>query len=267
MEDAYREWAGRLGGVTVWRRGAAGGTYRVLPDGCMDLIWHDGALLIAGPDTVAHVAADRRGHPYAGLRFATGTGPRLLGIPARELRDQRVPLDAVWAGSAARLLAERIAAEPAAGLDAWAADRARTLEPADPLAAVVAAALAAGRPVGEVATATGLGERQLRRRCETAFGYGPKTLARVLRLQRALALARAGAPFARVAADAGYADQPHLAREVRALAGLPLSELLASQDAGAPDAVSAAVPDAVSAGVPDAANRSTPLPSGSWTTA
>ena len=85
----------------------------------------------------------------------------------------------------------------------------------------------AARPAGAVAAETGLGERQLRRRCEAAFGYGPKTLARVLRLQRALALARAGTPFAAVAADAGYADQPHLSREVRALTGLPLGELLA----------------------------------------
>jgi AraC-like DNA-binding protein len=33
-------------------------------------------------------------------------------------------------------------------------------------------------------------------------------------------------PFAEVAATAGYADQAHLAREVRALAGRPLSRLL-----------------------------------------
>ncbi|CAG6399478.1 hypothetical protein SCOCK_910011 [Actinacidiphila cocklensis] len=48
----------------------------------------------------------------------------------------------------------------------------------------------------------------------------------MLRLQRALAMARTGTPFARVAADAGYADQPHLSREVRSLAGIPLRELL-----------------------------------------
>jgi AraC-like DNA-binding protein len=80
--------------------------------------------------------------------------------------------------------------------------------------------------VAAAAARSGLGERQLRRRCEAAFGYGPKTLARVLRLQRALELARRGVPFASVAAEAGYADQPHLAREVRALTGLPLGELV-----------------------------------------
>jgi transcriptional regulator GlxA family with amidase domain len=90
----------------------------------------------------------------------------------------------------------------------------------------VAERLARGRTVAQVADAVGLGERQLRRRCLHAFGYGPKTLARVLRFTRALDLARGGTAFAEVAAVAGYADQAHLAREVRALAGTPLGELL-----------------------------------------
>jgi AraC-like DNA-binding protein len=51
-------------------------------------------------------------------------------------------------------------------------------------------------------------------------------LARVLRLQRALVLARGGSPFAEVSAAAGYADQAHLAREVKALAGVPLGALM-----------------------------------------
>jgi len=45
-------------------------------------------------------------------------------------------------------------------------------------------------------------------------------------MQRAVALARTGESFAAVSAEAGYADQAHLAREVRALAGVPLTALL-----------------------------------------
>ncbi|OMI40139.1 AraC family transcription regulator [Streptomyces sparsogenes DSM 40356] len=67
----------------------------------------------------------------------------------------------------------------------------------------------------------------MHRRSLAAFGYGPKTLARVLRLNRALDAARAGTAFAEVAALAGYADQAHLAREVKALTGVPLGRLLA----------------------------------------
>ncbi|GGM29030.1 hypothetical protein GCM10012279_54650 [Micromonospora yangpuensis] len=76
------------------------------------------------------------------------------------------------------------------------------------------------------AAEVGLGPRLLRRRCQAWFGYGPKTLARILRMRRALALARCGTPLAEVAARSGYADQAHLTRDVRDLAGLPPQALL-----------------------------------------
>jgi AraC-like DNA-binding protein len=66
----------------------------------------------------------------------------------------------------------------------------------------------------------GLSERTLRRRFDAAFGYGPKTLDRILRFQRFLKLVR-GFPMAtaaNLAAEAGYADQAYLVRESRRLA-------------------------------------------------
>ncbi|MBW1598415.1 AraC family transcriptional regulator [Streptomyces sp. JJ38] len=231
----YRERPSTLGGGAVlWTRTAApvAGPALVLPDGCMDLIWREGdgaaGFLVAGPDTRAQRDAGRPGTAWTGLRFAPGTGPAVLGVPARELRDQRVPLDALWPGARVRRLAERVAeaADRGAALEELAA-RTRTpgrlgreLHPA------VARALAAGRSVADVAREAGLSERQLHRRSLDAFGYGPKTLARILRFQRALERARAGRPPAEVAAVTGYADQAHLAREVRALAGVPLGTLL-----------------------------------------
>jgi AraC-like DNA-binding protein len=102
-------------------------------------------------------------------------------------------------------------------------------EPPDPTASAVAhrLELAAGPGVvAQLAADVGLSERQLQRRCHIAFGYGPKTLQQVLRFQRALRLARAGGRLADVAAEVGYADQAHLARETRRLAGVPLTDLL-----------------------------------------
>ena len=46
-----------------------------------------------------------------------------------------------------------------------------------------------GARVAELGSALGVSERQLRRRFADAVGYGPKTLARVLRFQRFLASA------------------------------------------------------------------------------
>ncbi len=225
----YRERASRLPGAVVWTSVPSGnGQGRVLPDGCMDLLWHDGRLLVAGPDTRAHLTG---GPPstWAGIRFHPGTAPALLGVPAHELRDRRVDLAELWPAAAVRRVTARVDAadDPAHGLEDVALRRAAETAPPDPLLGRLVTALGAGRPVAATADELGVGARQLHRRSLAAFGYGPKTLARILRMRRALALARAGVPLAETAARAGYADQPHLARDVRSLAGVPLGELLA----------------------------------------
>lgn len=223
----YEEWASRLEGAVVWTRTVdprAGAAYPVLPDGCMDLLWADGRLLVAGPDTRAHIPQSDLGKRFAGVRFAPGTAPALLGVPAYELRDRRVDLCDVWGGAEARRVTEQIdtAADPVAELEAVALRRAAGAAPPDPQLSTVVRHLEAGGTVAGAADAVGLGARQLHRRSLDAFGYGPKTLARVLRLQRALTLVREGVPYAEAALAAGCADQAHLAREMRDLAGITL---------------------------------------------
>ncbi|MFR0356337.1 helix-turn-helix domain-containing protein [Streptomyces sediminimaris] len=224
----YEERPSRLSGAVVWRNTpAVAGVGRVLPDGCMDLLWHEGRLLVAGPDTRAHVTEGAPG-VWSGVRFAPGTAPALLGVPAHELRDRRVALADLWPAAEVRRLTAgvRAAAVPESGLEELALRLAAGAGPPDPLLRHLVTALGAGRPVAATAGELGLGARQVHRRCLAAFGYGPKTLARVLRLQRALGLARRGVPFAETAARAGFADQAHLSRDVKELAGLPLRELL-----------------------------------------
>ncbi|GGV30452.1 AraC family transcriptional regulator [Streptomyces griseoflavus] len=225
----YTERASRLPGAVVWTSSPSGdGLDRVLPDGCMDLLWHEGRLLVAGPDTRAHLTGGVSGL-WAGIRFPPGTAPALLGVPAHELRDRRVDLADLWPAAAVRRLTARVDAvgDPARGLEDLALRRTADTVPPDPLLTRLASALEAGRPAAATAGELGLSVRQLHRRSLAAFGYGPKTLARILRLRRALDLARAGVPFAETAARAGYADQPHLARDVRDLTGLSLGRLLA----------------------------------------
>jgi AraC-like DNA-binding protein len=222
----YRERPPRPDGAVVWTRVVrdAVGPTRILPDGCMDVIWADGELFVAGPDTEAHLVTSPNGTEFAAVRFAPGTAPDLLGVPALELRNQHVPLDALWPAADVRRLSERIWEAP---------DRAGTLSgelgvaPAEPWVRWLVNRLRAGSPVAALAGDVAFSERQLHRRSLFLFGYGPKTLSRILRLGRALDLARGGAPFGSAAASAGYADQAHLSREVKALTGVPLGELLA----------------------------------------
>ena len=222
----YQERPSRLAGAVVWTNAPVPGpgARPVLPDGCMDLLWSEGRLLVAGPDTRAYVPG---GPPaaWAGIRLFPGTAPALLGVPAHELRDRRVELADLWPAREVRRRTGRIAAaaHPATALEELALERAA---PPGPELRRLVAGLAAGRPVSVTADELGLGARQLHRRSLAAFGYGPKTLARILRLQRALDLARAGVPYADTAARTGYADQAHLSRDVREFTSTTLSELL-----------------------------------------
>ncbi|MFD7300492.1 helix-turn-helix domain-containing protein [Streptomyces pharetrae] len=224
----YTERAASLVDATVWTNTPGGpGLGRVLPDGCMDLLWSEGRLRVAGPDTRAHLP-DGPPVSWAGIRFPPGVAPALLGVPAHELRDRRVELTELRPAAEVRRLRARVEAapDPMTGLEAAAGDLAAAAGPPDPLLRRLVAALEAGHPVAATADALGIGARSLHRRSLAAFGYGPKTLARVLRLQRALALARTGVPYAETAARAGFADQAHLARDVRDLTGVPLGRLL-----------------------------------------
>lgn len=258
--SGYEEHPSRtVAGAVLWRAGGAGAGL-VLPDGCMDLLWVDGRLLVAGPDTAAHPAGEVPGSGFAGIRLAPGTAPALLGVPARALRDRRVELADLWPAAEVRRLTALVAAygDPRAGLEELARLRTADGGPPDPLVAEVTARLRAGQGVAAVAGAVGLGERQLHRRSLDAFGYGPRTLGRILRLQRALALTRRGLPPAAVATAAGYADQAHYTREVRALAGTTPGAYAAGPGAGAGASAPAAS---------EAAKSEIPEPSGSRTTA
>jgi transcriptional regulator GlxA family with amidase domain len=95
-------------------------------------------------------------------------------------------------------------------------------------------AAADGRlPVTALAGEVGWSRRHLAARWRRDIGLGPKATARVLRFERALRLLREGRALADVAYDCGYADQPHLNREFRALGGGTPREVAFVQDAAA----------------------------------
>jgi AraC-like DNA-binding protein len=198
--------------VHPWSRDASGPAL-ILPDGCLDVIVRpDGTAVVAGPDATARESDDEG--RYLGIRFSHGLGPLVLGVPADELTGRVVPLaDVVGRAAAAGLGGD------AAALRDWVIGRLATVHDDDPWAPAAFGAAAVGTPVATIADRTGLSARTLQRRCRSRFGYGPQHLGRVLRLQRALALHRRGDPWADAAAEAGYVDQPHLARDCKALTG------------------------------------------------
>jgi AraC-like DNA-binding protein len=243
MSATYAEWRppGPLAShaCCVWSNVAGRDDHveRVLPDGCADVVWIEGdRIVVAGPATREVLVDIPAGAAALGVRFGPGAAGPALGLAAHELRDRTVALEDLW-GAAASELTERLSAAPRAGrvalLAAAVARRLDGARPADALVARAGALLARGVSVTAASREVALTDRHLRRRFHDAVGYGPKTLQRVMRLRRFLALAEsAPSPdLARAAAEAGYADQPHLTRECADLAGLPPAALLASRAA------------------------------------
>jgi AraC-like DNA-binding protein len=227
----YREWAPpptlRQRLACVWSSRDQPATL-VLPDGCSDLIWQQGhGAFMAGPDT-GPAPAGPVGTVLVGVRFRPGAG-EMLSIPLSELRDQRVDLADLRPELARALPADLDPEQVAARLTGLAG---RLADDGQPDRAVLRACQLLASPATrteDVAEHVGLSPRQLRRRCETAVGYGPKMLQRVLRFRRFISLvdASGGATdLAEAAAASGYADQPHLTRESVQLAGLPPAALI-----------------------------------------
>jgi AraC-like DNA-binding protein len=205
-----------------------GAAVQVLPDACVDVVWTRGRLMVAGPATGPDMAPATPGQGRCGVRFRIGAAGAALRLPASELLDEVVPLEEIW-GTAGRRLEARVAAatHPLDALVAGVHDR--IAGAGDDLVREAVVRLRGGEDsVERLARATAVSERQLRRRFERGVGYGPRTLRRVLRFQRFLTLAQGGGTLARLAADAGYADQAHLARDCRRLAGTTPAALLAT---------------------------------------
>ena len=204
----------------------------------MDIIWDGKRLFVAGPDTVPNRTVG--GGRYAvGVRFRPGTAPLFLGVAADELRDQRVDLECFWndAGAVADRLAGCLTLRDAAVvLEGSVVRRLPDLKEPD---AVVEAAQrlwrrgAARADIAGLADGAAMSERQLRRRFVQNVGYGPRLLHRVLRLQAFLDLCTCSVEgLAELAFRAGYADQAHLSRETRDLAGRTPAELRAVRAPG-----------------------------------
>jgi AraC-like DNA-binding protein len=186
----------------------------------------------------------------------TAAGARaLFGLPARELVETVVPLDAVWGRTATELVErigeadswdarfaaiDRVLARAAAGrAEAPSGIRPET---AEALRRLITAA--GDVDITSVANDVGWSRRHLSEQFGAEYGVTPKEMARVLRFERSKRMFVCGerATLAEIAAECGYADQAHMAREWRALAGAAPTQWLADEQlpvAHAPDVLAA----------------------------
>ena len=255
----YREWAPHAslrGHVRcLWINDLSGSRSKclqVVPDGCVDIVWTGETLCIAGPDSRPILSRMPCRAVVVGVRFHPGAASAWLGQPLGEIVNIRVPLAEFWGNDTTRLLdraaAGRSAKQVADDLEAFLVGRLATVGLADPRIAFLRRTAGdncgpAGLRLDQLAAHVGLSERTLRRRCLDVFGYGFKTLDRVLRFQRFVRLAARPEKhnLADMAARAGYADQAHMTREVRRMSGITAGEFVAQAQGGLADSFKTAV--------------------------
>ncbi len=220
--------------------------HRVLPDGCTDLIFDfhhapgrawlaRSRLGIVGPMKRFILVDLEPGAVSLGVRLRPGWAQALLGVSPRELCGLNVTVQDCAPAFAQLQRRMEDCATPAHAMSLlqdtltqrWASFR----DIAKPRAVQALAHLqSSGGQVRMTALARSLGvsERTLHRDILDEAGVAPKLLARVLRFQRAVSLLRAngGAALCDVAFECGYADQAHLSRDVRELAGVSPSALV-----------------------------------------
>ncbi|ASR38982.1 hypothetical protein BAY61_05305 [Prauserella marina] len=198
--------------ITVVRTpGEGAGTYR--------------ESLVTGPrDTSAETLVGGRQH---GIQLALSPldAYSITGTPIRLLSNNCLDIGALFGKPGSELI-ERLAEQPG-----WA-QRFRLLDETlrdlrdkgprpDPVVASAWHALARSSGavrVAALADELGVSRRHLVRRFTEQVGLPPKTVARIVRFERAITLLhkRERTTVARIAAEAGYSDQAHLSREIKA---------------------------------------------------
>lgn len=224
-----------------------------------------GHSVVGGVRSTCYVKRAGEGGCSVGVQLQPGAALALLGAPARELAGCHTPLDPLW-GSETLQLREQLhavreralfAAHGAISSDAIIRAQVEHMESfllsrlgrseaqVDWWLNRAVTALEAGELLDEIVAASGVSHRTFITRFDRAVGLTPKLFSRVRRFQRVIEvlgraplasdaaargavtrIERSTESLARVALDAGYADQSHLSRDFLQFAGVSPSAYL-----------------------------------------
>ncbi|BDG03147.1 helix-turn-helix transcriptional regulator [Anaeromyxobacter oryzae] len=214
---------------------SGGGTgttlHEFFPDGGVHLVLRHSEsgcrMVLLGPSTERATVERAAGAEYLGIRFRAGQAPRLVDVRSSELTDGAVEVERLG-GVPVDAIAERLRALPDV------ASRQRALvglvrTASRPLvedvrcrrATLLLEARRGQLRVDGLAAELGLHVRSLERLFLDALGMTPKRMARLVRLRYVLGALHTGGfgSLADLALACGYADQPHLVRDFKALTG------------------------------------------------
>ena len=177
------------------------------------------------------------------VRLRAGAATAILGVPASELTDQGVALDALWGPAAGETLAQLHALPTTAARARWLScvldERASRADGSANARAAIEAmrriAASGGRiRIRDLASELGITDRRLQQLFHDHIGLSPKAACRLARFREVLVRRRRQPTRAwgELALDTGFYDQAHLANELKAFTGVTPSDLAGSGDFG-----------------------------------
>lgn len=186
-----------------------GSVFPVLPDGCCDVVWRatpDGAWepRLLPPTVRGFLVPLSAGDRFCGMRFLPGRVRELFNVSALDIPSEGIALtQPLWRNPEQALI------------------HILTQDNREKSQVSLVQALMSGLSPAEVCQEFGVRERTLHRRVYAVAGCSPKSLQRIWRLRRAMTLSvgRSTPSWCDIALEAGYADQPHMIRDCRALMG------------------------------------------------
>ena len=219
--------------------------HRVLPDGCMDIVFNFGESW-AGSNPSGELANFDKSYvvgtmtrpllvglgnraEFLGVRFRPGKAPAFLRLSADELTDRSASLDNLW-GRTGKTLEARLAELPNLQRKITELERVLLRRLAldgkqDPRveAAVDFILRQRGTPsVQAVCAHAGISRQHLARKFAHHVGISPKLFCRVVRFQNIVERLRGSGPvdWSATALELGYYDQAHMISDFKELAGL-----------------------------------------------
>jgi AraC-like DNA-binding protein len=191
--------------------------------------WHSWTRgVLHGPQSAWYHAGAKPAGVVMGVSFRAGAAASLIGVPLPELLDRHVTLEELW-GSRGRFLQERLSetVDAKSAFDVLEREmlsrlhRPLLIHPAVAHALRESATAAMPGGIERVRRETGYSHRRFIELFRSGTGLAPKQFYRIQRFSSVVRQLAAGeTKLADLAASAGFADQSHLTREFRELAGI-----------------------------------------------
>lgn len=214
---------------------------RLMPSGLMNLVvtWDaHGATWsgVSGVQTTSMLLDTSETLNVFGVSFKAGGGFPFLPMPAGELHNLQVPLDAVWSSTEARALSQQLAEACAPARKFHIIERALLAVVHDRLMPHPAVRYAVAalddvlhpRSITSIVDRIGMSQRRFIELFRNEVGVTPKAYARVRRFQHVLRSVEHATQvdWADVALSSGYFDQAHFVHDFREFAGVTPSTYL-----------------------------------------